>query len=134
MAPCPRPSTKTQTEKRRLDNFLHTGAKLLSDKKTRIFIGIQRENPDGTKRVTIMADNLETAIDDIGLLTRSAAATYNPSKYPNMTLPQSVSSCVIVRPSKLIEDRNSKSTWDFHDVPISDEITNLFQNPEQTRT
>lgn len=133
-APCPRSSTQTQTEKRRLDNFLHTGAKLLSDEKTRIFIGIQQENPDGTKRVTIMADNLETAIDDIGLLTRSAAATYNPRKYPNMTLPQSVSSCVIVRPSKLIEDRTSKSTWDFHNVPISDGITNLFQNPEQTRT
>ena len=130
------PSTKksqAQNQKRRISNFLHAGAKLIDgDPKIDIFVVIQQEDSDNKKKLTLMANGLEPALDTTALSTRSLASTFNPSKYPTSTKPSGVSSCVLVKPADLIESRNAKRKFDIHNVEISDEIFDPLQPRSDT--
>ena len=109
--------------KRRMNNLLLQAATFSQASTADVLMVIRETNSDGKDIVTVMGHNVESTIGLVSLAAKSVASTYDPEKYPVLSKPRKLDTCVLLKPEEFIkQSQTKKRKISFKDAQISENI------------
>jgi len=122
--------TANQLRQKRLNSLLDSAAKMqCGEEGTDVLLVVRQNDSNGKRKVTVMADDLKSAIEISAWSVKSIASALPEH---NFSRPKDLSTCTFLPAAQLVDEKRKKRKINFRDAPLTEIIVDPFATNEQS--